>query len=168
MKKSYLITYFYTGKESHLSQIVEVMDCIGRKNAIQQTARSYSVILVPDEEGIDASEIRKRIAERINPFDENVAVARIVPTDYSETDGVGCGKAIEGCYDGSGEEVRNFNRFYNMIDAKRAYEMENPRWVYPDGIGVSTKVDFVEWCWLPIRKDGIYEKNGKYDKYLNR
>ena len=168
MKKAYLITYFHTGTKSHLKQVVEVIDSIGKKNAIQQTAKSYTAILVPTDENVDASVIRKKISEKLNPFDENVSVARMVASDYSETDGIGCGKIVEACACEDGREPRNFSRFNSKQEAYLAYQREKPRWVYQNGMGGVMAVDFNEWVWLPIRKNGIYERNGKYDKYINK
>ena len=46
-----------------------------------------------------------------------------------------------------------------------AFELENPRWVYDDGVNMAIKMDLDEWCWLPIKGDGIYERS-KYEKYI--
>jgi hypothetical protein len=162
-----MITYFYNGTESHLKQVVEVIGSLGKKTAIQQTAKSYTVVLVTNDENVDAVVIRNKIAERLNPFNENVSVARMVLEDHAETNEINL-VLSDGDSDSGQDEPRNFSRFNSRHEAFMAYQRENPKWVYQDGIGVASHVDFSEWCWLPIRKDGIYEKNGKYDKYLNR
>ena len=167
MKKAYVITYFYTGAESRLKQVVEVIDSLGKKTAVQQTAKSYTVILFPSGENDDAVSIRNKISYHLNPFSENVSVARLVVSDYAETNGLHCAEEIEEYSNEEGEVPRNFSRFASRHEAYIAYQMEKPKWVYPDGIGVAIAVDFNDWCWLPIKKDGIYERNGKYDKYLN-
>ena len=167
MKKAYLITYFYSGTESHLKQVVEVIDSLGKKTAVQQTAKSYTVVLVTTDGNVDAVVIRNKIAERLNPFDENVSVARMVLTDHAETHGINL-MLSDGESNSGQDEPRNFSRFNSRHEALLAYLMEKPHWVNLNGIGATIAVDFNEWCWLPIRKNGIYERNGKYDKYITR
>lgn len=51
---------------------------------------------------------------------------------------------------------RNFERFETRSEAMKFYNMEEPRWVFPDGVGASTSVTFGEWLCLPVRDNGIY------------
>ena len=120
--------------------------------------------LLPDNQDYTCSTLSDRIREEIDVFADKVMVARI-SSDYVSfinwDDGVKLLKDID-----SGESpMRNFQRFENRHEAFLAFELEKPRWVYDDGVNMAIKMDLDEWCWLPIKGDGIYERS-KYGKYI--
>lgn len=167
MKKSYCITY-KTNKANvnNESLIKQKLEAIGSCEEVLHYPRALVYFLVPDKEGFGAREIVSDIRSVLNPFDDMLMVVGIRNDDCAKTDNW-CDSIIEKCDKFEGDEKRNFSRFNSRHEAFMAYQRERPKWVYQDGIGAAIAVDFNEWCWLPIRKDGIYEKNGKYDKYLN-
>lgn len=167
MKRPYMIAYVSkTDALSKVGAVMEKLSVIGSYQEIVRSIKSNVGILFPDKEGLDARAIRDEIRSVIKPFTESVIVVGINDLDYAMTDNQGESTFSRKVGD-EGDEPRNFSRFSDMREARLAYQRENPKWVNPDGSGVAMDIDFLDWCWLPVRKDGIYERNGKYDKYLN-
>ena len=116
------------------------------------------------DEKHDAKTIRDSIRPLVDIFYDIIFVARYYPIDRAMTNltlaDVSESKGIDDI-DGK----RNFNRFGSRMEAKAAYERERPNWWMKYGGGSSVPVGFEEWLWLPIRKDGIYER-GENERYL--
>ena len=165
MKKAYIVTYVSPDGNSR-SAVKTQLELIGKFHQLTDSGRQASWLCIPTEEGENATSIRAKLLLALAPFTDGVFVARVDALDAAETDKCKCMGLLEGCKGENESELRNFNRFSSRHEAFVQYQIEKPRWIYSDGIGAAISVDFDEWCWLPVRKDGIYEKNGKYDKFL--
>ena len=68
---------------------------------------------------------------------------------------------------------RNFERFKTKREAYLSYlELsklkKTPIWDENDDIPCGTVVDFSDWCWLPVKEDGIYRESEYLKQYLGR
>ena len=120
--------------------------------------------VVPSDQDTTCSTICNLIREEVNVFEDKVMVSRISP-DYVSYINWESGDKIMGEADADGKEKRNFERFDNRHEALLAFELEKPRWVYDNGVSMTIHMDLDEWCWLPVKPDGIYERS-KYQKYI--
>ena len=165
MKKAYIVTYVNDKAGINRQLMQEQLQTLGLYTELSHTARMASWLLIAEDESVSAATIKNRIFLAMKPFEDSISVVRI---DANDAAGVNCldtKEFLEKCKVEGGDEPRNFERFRTKHEAFLQYELEKPRWVYEDGIGVAVKVDFDDWCWLPIRKDGIYEKR-KYQSYI--
>lgn len=119
--------------------------------------------VLPTNQDNTCATIRNLIREDVDVFSDKVMVS-LISHDYASYVNWDDGESLVGC-ESSTQEKRNFERFETRHEAYVAFELENPRWVYNDGINTAIKMEFEEWCWLPIKGDGIYERR-KYQKYL--
>lgn len=120
--------------------------------------------VVPSNQDTTCSTIRDLIRVEVNVFEDKVMVSLISP-DYVSYVNWGDGDRTIGADETGGKEKRNFERFDNRHDAFLAFELEKPRWVYDDGVNMAINISLDEWCWLPVKPDGIYERR-KYQKYI--
>ena len=120
--------------------------------------------VMPSNQDSTCSTICNLIREEINVFEDKVMVSRISP-DYVSYINWGEGDKLIGEDNEGGKETRNFERFDNRHEALLAFELEKPRWVYDNGVSMTIHMDLDEWCWLPVKQDGIYERS-KYQKYI--
>ena len=166
MNKIYLVIY-KSEDGRNLDKIKQELLLIGTVYENVNTRKVFSAFVAPTDEKIDAVEIRNRMKRNINPFEEGAAAIEVNELDMADTDICKClvfqrmprEHLIE-------EDVqRNFHRFKTRHEAFVAYEVEKPIWTYPDNIGNAIRMDIDEWLWMPINKDGRYER-GKYEKYL--
>lgn len=121
--------------------------------------------VMPSNQDSTCSTICNLIREEINVFEDKVMVSRISP-DYVSYINWGEGDKLIGEDNEVGKEKRNFERFDNRHEAFLAFELEKPRWVYDDGVNMAINISLDEWCWLPVKPDGIYERS-KYQKYIH-
>lgn len=165
MNKAYLVNYkSHDGK--NLDKIKERLNLLGNVDEIANTRTMFSAIVFPMDEKDDAVSIRNKLKEAINPFYEGVAAIEVNKLDMADSDIVPCFKfemPTTGKAENDGQ--RNFNRFRTRHEAFVAYEVEKPIWTYPDNTGNAIRMDISEWLWMPIKKNGLYER-GKYEKYL--
>lgn len=120
--------------------------------------------VLPSNQDSTCSTICNLIREEINVFEDKAMVSRISP-DYVSYINWGDGDKLIGEDNAGGKEKRNFERFDTRHEAFVAYELEKPIWVYDDGVSMGIRMEFEEWCWMPYKPDGVYEKR-KYEKFL--
>lgn len=156
MSKTYFI-HIHSNDGKGIMPIVERLSLRGTKEKELYSAQDYGIIYTPNEDKENARTIRTNLGEVLRPFEDTLIIAGINAYDYIDTSKVSQ-ETIE-------EEQRNFNRFNTMREAKMAYDLEKPRWVYSDGKRTGQRVEFDEWVWLPIKQSGIYEAS-KYKKYV--
>ncbi|MBO6031837.1 MAG: hypothetical protein J6Q22_10390 [Prevotella sp.] len=120
--------------------------------------------LLPDNQDYTCATLSDRIRTEIDVFADKVMVS-LISRDYVRFINWGDGEKLLKDNDSGESPMRNFQRFENRHEAFLAFELEKPRWVYDDGVNMAIKMDLDEWCWLPIKGDGIYERS-KYEKYL--
>jgi hypothetical protein len=165
VKKAYIVTYINDKEGINRQLMQEQLQTIGAYKELSHAARTASWMIIPDDEAANASAIKNKLFSALKPFEDSISVVRI---DANDAAGVNCldtKEFLEKCKVESSDEPRNFERFRTKHEAFLQYELEKPRWVYEDGIGAAILVEFDEWCWLPIRKDGIYDKR-KYQSYI--
>lgn len=161
--KSYQILLL-TRKPSSIASAWTALKGIGKVAEIgTNNTTVFAVAVQPDNQDLTSSDIRDTVRQSVDVFNDKVIVSLIdddamstlnweVPNDF-------LGYVI------SEKGKRNFERFDNRHDAYVQWQKEKPRWVYPDGVNAAIVIDFDKWCWLQIKRDGIYEKS-KYEKYL--
>ena len=120
--------------------------------------------LLPDNQDYTCATLSDRIRAEIDVFADKVMVARI-SSDYVSFINWDDGEKLIKEKDSCGKVMRNYERFENRHEAFLAFNLENPRWVYDDGVNMAIKMELDEWCWLPVKRDGIYERS-KYEKYI--
>lgn len=150
-------------KPLYKSDIREQIGVLGNTLVCQDGVYNVSYLLIPSSDVHDSIEIKRKMSSVVDPFSVEVNVYGLDCTSVA-TSNEAIVKFIEKSW-GQDNTPRNFSRFNTKHEAFLTYQRENPMWVYNDGIGAAIKVDFAEWCWLPIKKDGIYEQT-KYAKYL--
>jgi len=166
MNKVYLVAYESENGEN-IDKIKEALSLLGKVSIWVDTGKVLSAFVITTDEKIDAVAIRNKMQESINPFEEGVGAIEVNELDMADTNTLGC---FAWKKSGLGrisvaKEDRNFDRFKTRHEAFVAYEVERPVWTYPDNIGNVIRMDIDEWLWMPIKKDGRYER-GKYEKYL--
>ena len=112
----------------------------------------------------DAKTIRDGIRPLLDVFYDVLCVVRYNPMDKATVNAV-LPEVAEAKGGNDIDGKRNFNRFSSRREAKAAYERERPNWWMKYGGGSTLPVIFEEWLWLPIRKDGVYERS-ENEKYL--
>lgn len=169
MRKAYQIFYNSPSGEKYLD-VVNHLETMGNFCIIFETGRTLIAWLIPDSQAIDALEIRKELSELANPFADSLIVTRIDVFDVAEQNQPERLKLLEENRKGASETdkyaERNFTRFYSEEEAYQAFLKEQPRWVSSDGSGTPVGIEFKDWCWLPVKKDGMYESR-KYEKFLH-
>ena len=120
--------------------------------------------VLPDNQDNTCATLRDRIRAEIDVFDDKVMVA-LMSSDYVSFINWDDGEKLQKDNDSGESPARNFQRFENRHEAFLAFELEKPRWVYDDGVTMAEKMDLDEWCWLPVKRDGIYERS-KYERYI--
>lgn len=120
--------------------------------------------VLPTNQDNTCATVRDLIRTDVDVFSDKVMVSLISP-DYASFVNWDTGEEHVGQNESLEKSKRNFERFETRHEAFVAFELEKPRWVYNDGINVAIKMELEEWCWLPIKGDGIYERS-KYEKYL--
>ena len=165
MKKAYIVTYVSTDGMNR-NAVKNKLELIGSFRQLTDSGRQASWIVIPTDESASAASIRSQIFTTLSPFTEGISVIRADALDAADTEKAKCVEFFSKCKGENENGLRNFNRFNSKHEAFLQYQMEKPRWAYADGIGMAISVDFDDWCWLPIKEDGIYEKDGRYDKYL--
>jgi hypothetical protein len=165
MKKVYYIEVKSgtTKKPLHKEHIKEKIQILGAMMVSQNGLYNASYLLIPSDEGKSSLDIKREISQVVDPFSVEVNVYGMDSLSTA-TSNESIVQFIEQSW-GHDKEPRNFSRFNTRHEAYMAYKRENPMWVYNDGIGAAVNVAFADWCWLPIKKDGIYEQT-KYAKYL--
>lgn len=170
MRKAYQIFYNSPSGEKYLD-VVNHLETMGNFCIIFETGRTLIAWLIPDCQTTDALEIRKELSELANPFADSLIVIRIDNLDLSEQNlpervDYFTKSIIECKGDFATEDARNFDRFHSRDEAYQMFHKELPRWTSSDGSGTPVGIDFKDWCWLPVKKDGMYERR-KYEKYLH-
>ena len=148
------------------NKVKEQLSIIGLVKVITDSARQATWMVIPSDESMSANTICSDVFKHMSPFEDEISVFRVDVLDAADSDSTNVIGFVNGCKGDNETELRNFNRFSSRHEAFLQYQVEKPRWVYEDGIGAAIVVDFAEWCWLPIKKDGIYDKR-KYEKYIN-
>lgn len=120
--------------------------------------------VLPTNQDNTCTTIRNLIRADVDVFSDKVMVS-LISRDYVSYINWDDGEKLLKDDDSGESPMRNFQRFENRHEAFLAFELEKPRWVYDDGVNMAIKMDLDEWCWLPIKGDGIYERS-KYQKYL--
>ena len=120
--------------------------------------------VLPTNQDNTCTTIRNLIRADVDVFSDKVMVS-LISRDYVSYINWDDGEKLLKDNDSGESPMRNFQRFENRHEAFLAFELEKPRWVYDDGVNMAIKMDLDEWCWLPIKGDGIYERS-KYQKYL--
>ena len=166
MKKAYIVTYVNDKEGINRQLMQEQLQTIGTYKELSHAARTASWMIIPDDEAANASTIKNKLFAAVKPFEDSISVVRIDANDVADTDGLDSTEFLTKCKGNTRDELRNFSRFSSRHEAFLQYQIEKPRWVCADGIGAAIPVEFYEWCWLPIKKNGIYEKR-KYEKYIN-
>lgn len=120
--------------------------------------------VLPTNQDNTCTTIRNLIRADVDVFSDKVMVS-LISRDYVSYINWDDGEKLLKDDDSGESPMRNFQRFENRHEAFLAFELEKPRWVYDDGVNMAIKMDLDEWCWLPVKGDGIYERS-KYEKYL--
>lgn len=164
MKKAYNVTYTSSsGKNKNI--VKEQLSLIGLVKSMTDSAKQATWLVIPSDESMAAHTISAEVFKHLSPFEDEISVFRVDVLDTADTNSAKVLGFVHDCKGANEGEMRNFNRFSSRHEAFLQYQIEKPRWVHADGIGAAISVEFDEWCWLPIKKDGIYHK-GKYEKYL--
>lgn len=166
MKKAYIVAYVNDKEGINLNLMRDQLRAIGMTKELAHGARTALWFLIPEDEAVSAATIKNRIFSSMNPFEDSIRVIRIDANDVAETNGLDSTEFLSQCKDSHSDEPINYSRFKSRHEAYLQYRLEKPIWVYDDGIPNGIVVDFSDWCWLPIKKDGMYEKR-KYEKYIN-
>ena len=166
MNKIYLVVY-KSNDGGNLDKIKEQLQLLGKIAECVTTRKVFSAFVMPTDEKVNAVAIRNKMRECINPFEEGTAAIEVNELDMADTDSCKCLNFEKKPQSDISikDEPRNFSRFKTRHEAFVAYEMEKPIWTYPDNIGNAIRMDIGEWLWMPIKKNGQYER-GKYEKYL--
>lgn len=165
MKKAYIVTYVNDKAGINRQQMQEQLQTIGAYKELSHAARTASWMIIPDDEAANASMIKNKLFAALKPFEDSISIVRIDANDVADTDGLDSTEFLTKCKGNSRDEPLNFSRFSSRHEAFLQYQLERPMWIYDDGTQYGVGVDFAEWCWLPIRKDGMYEKR-KYQSYI--
>ena len=120
--------------------------------------------VLPTNQDNTCTTIRNLIRADVDVFSDKVMVS-LISRDYVSYINWDDGEKLLKDNDSGESPMRNFQRFENRHEAFLAFELEKPRWVYDDGVNMSIKMDLDEWCWLPVKGDGIYERS-KYQRYI--
>ena len=164
MKKAFLVTFVSTYGENatKFRRAVEMLGSVwdlGNSGFVKTT-----FLLFPYAEDSTAKTIREALSKDIHPFSEGVAVIGLDVNDDSYAN-YGAIEELVGKCKSIDDVPRNFSRFKTRHEAFLAFELEKPRWVYDDGVNMGISIELDDWCWLPVKRDGIYERS-KYEKYL--
>ena len=151
-----------------ITAVNEVLATIGKVAQVDVRGPTVFIYAVrPDNQDMTATDILDKVRAVVKVFGDKVLVTVYdsdgvaslnldMPTELRPADEE----------DFTEREVqRNFSRFSTRHEAYLQWEKERPRWVYSDGVNMAITVDFNDWCWLPIRRNGIYEKSLE-QKYL--
>lgn len=165
MNRSYIVNYVNDKEGINRQLMREQLQTIGTFKELFHSARMASWLLIPDEEMVSATIVKNRIFPPFNPFEDHLSVVRIDANDVAETDGFNITEFCSKCSNPTSKEPLNFSRSSSRHDAFIQYKLERPMWIYDDGIQYGVGVEFSEWCWLPVKEDGMYKKS-KYEKYI--
>lgn len=165
MKKAYIVTYV-SPNGMNRNAVKNKLELIGSFRQLTDSGRQASWIVIPTDESASAASIRSQIFMTLSPFAEGVSVIRADALDAADTEKAKCVDFFSECKGDNANCQRNFNRFSSRHEAFLQYQKERPRWVSPDGIGMAISMDFNDWCWLPIKEDGIYEQVARNYRYL--
>ena len=167
-RKSYMVVFRTSrGGEAYsaFGEVEKALRLHGKSMEVSMDKSSIVLIFTPDSEAMDSRKVKAAIAEHASPFYDDVLVVGVDSFDVANAHFGQVAEFLDGG-EPEGDEPRNYQRFKTRRDAEIAYNNEKPRWVYHDGSGIPTSVDFDrEWLWLPIRRDGLYTR-GKFEKYL--
>lgn len=120
--------------------------------------------VLPTNQDNTCATIRNLIRADVDVFTDKVMVS-LISSDYVSYINWNDDEDILKGESQDGKVMRNFERFATRHEAFLAFELEKPRWVYNDGVNMGIAMELDEWCWLPVKGDGIYE-HSKYEKYL--
>lgn len=155
--KSYQVLLL-TRKPSSIAAAWTVLKGIGKVAEISTNNTTvFAVAVQPDNQDLTSSDIRDAVRQTVDVFNDKVLVT-LIDADAMSTLNWEVPNGFLG--EVMGEKVkRNFERFSNRHEAYVQWQKEKPRWVYPDGINAAIVIDVDQWCWLPIKPDGIYESS---------
>ena len=165
--KAYLITYA-TEDADRITNFPREIGMLGNSAMVHgdDAASTISVVLIPSNENLDAKDIKGELVKKIDVFADSLLVTQVNPLNIGEKNCVAQAiSLLEHGDKNESEEIRNFSRFHSRHEGIVQYQKEKPQWAYESGILANLPISFEEWCWLPIKRDGIYDKN-KYEKYI--
>ena len=165
--KAYLITYVTEDADRSINFPTEI-SLLGESTKINgnESASVTSIVLIPRDQKLDAKDIRVKLAGKMDVFSDSLLVVEVNPLNLGEKNCPALAMALlKQEIDMGKNEVRNFNRFHSRHEGVIQYQKEKPQWAYESGVLANLPIPFEEWCWLPVKGDGIYEKN-KYEKYI--
>lgn len=155
-----------TQKPESIESVSALLKGIG--STIEEDSGEMSVFLatvVPSDQDETSATLRDRMRQVVDVFKDRMMVVE-VNLDHVSYLNWNTGNSIAGNKPDPNTEKRNFSRFGTMDDAYAAYLRENPKWVYTGGGVVAQKLPFEEWCWLPVKSDGLYELRLYAPKYI--
>ena len=155
--KSYQVLLL-TRKPSSIAAAWTTLKGIGKVAEIgTNNTTVFAVAVQPDNQDLTSSDIRDAVRQSVDVFNDKVIVS-LIDDDAMSTLNWDVPQDFLG-YVLAEKEKRNFERFANRHEAFVQWQKEKPRWVYPDGVNATIVIDFNQWCWLPIKPNGIYESS---------
>lgn len=124
----------------------------------------FAMVVLPTNQDNTCATIRNLIRADIDVFADKVFVS-VVDQDYVSYINWIDGETLLKDEASECKEKRNFERFRTRHEAFVAFELEKPKWVYDDGVNMGITMKLDDWCWLPVKGDGVYERS-KYEKYI--
>ena len=156
----------FTRKPESIIATKQALSAIGKLADVETGLPVVSAFAVkPTDQNMECSDVRDSVRAVVDVFEDKVVVVRD-DGDYVSVLNYEVPSGFVNDSDEGGKSKRNFDRFGNRHEAFQVYLKERPCWVYDDGIASGIKIDFSEWCWLPVKPDGIYPKKD-FDKYIN-
>lgn len=151
-----------------ITAVNETLASIGKVAKVDVRGPTVFVYAVrPDNQDMTATDVLGKVRSVVKVFGDRVLVTRY---DSDSVANLNLDMPVELRPVDDDEIIdrnteRNFSRFSTRHEAYHQWIKECPRWVYNDGVNMAISVDFADWCWLPVRRNGIYERSLE-QKYL--
>ena len=165
MKKAFIVVYKGVGG-NYLCLLRTQMQLLGSTIDLIIQEHEYVAVFIPTSANTDSFQLKRALYEKCNPFTDSLSIMRMDAADCIDSEQLKFKDAISDCATIENREIRNFNRFNSYREAIVAYKQERPMWVYADGLGAAMRVEFDDWCWLPVKQDGVYDSS-EYRKYVD-
>lgn len=158
--KAYQVLLMSTSPQS-ITAVDEVLSTVGKVAKVDMSGPKVFIYAVcPDNQDMTATDLLGLVRSVVKIFDDKLLV-----TEYDSDAVANLNFDIPSGLIPNNDErkeanetERNFSRFSTRHEAYLQWIKERPMWVYNDGVNMAISVDFDDWCWLPIRRNGVYEK----------
>ena len=156
--------FLFTSKPESIIAMKQALSVIGKTTDVDVGIPIVSAIaVIPSDQNTSCSDIRDAIRAVVDVFNDKVVVIRD-DDDYFSVLNYEVPSEFKNSIKGN-RPKKNFERFDNRHEAFLEYIKEKPCLTYDDGIANGIKIDFSDWCWLPVKPDGIYPKR-EFGKYI--